>query len=101
MQKSRDQIRALQAEIIAFASRGKREDVEKTKKLLEIDFILIPGPNAELMREYGAFNYQKNRAQPSTVIVDKAGIIRWKYVGTGDKDRPSLETILSQLKLLQ
>lgn len=90
----------MQAEVIAFSSRG-REDVEKTQKLLNIDFLLVPGPHAELMKEYGAYNYQKGRAQPSTVIIDKTGVLRWKYIGASNEDRPSVETILNQLKLVQ
>ncbi len=39
-------------------------------------------------------------AIPSTFIIDKEGIIRWKYVGsTGD--RPDPETVIEQLKAIE
>ena len=40
-----------------------------------------------------------NIARPSTFIIDKNGIIRWKYIGsTGD--RPEPETVLQELKAI-
>jgi len=41
-----------------------------------------------------------NIAKPSTFIIDKDGIIRWKYVGsTGD--RPSPQIVLQELKAIE
>lgn len=41
-----------------------------------------------------------NIAIPSTFIIDKEGVIRWKYVGsTGD--RPDPETVLAELKAIE
>jgi peroxiredoxin len=90
----------LQAEVIAIASRDRR-DVEMTQKVLDLQFILVPGPNADLMKQYGAYNFQKSIALPVTFIIDKNGVVRWKYVGKNDFDRPDVKKILTELQHLQ
>lgn len=90
----------MQAEVIAIASRDRR-DVEMTQKALDLQFILVPGPNADLMKQYGAYNLQKGVALPVTFIIDKNGVVRWKYVGKNDFDRPEVRSILTELRHLQ
>ncbi|MCE9548699.1 MAG: peroxiredoxin family protein [Planctomycetia bacterium] len=46
------------------------------------------------------FGIKANRAFPSTYIFDKQGQPRFAYVGSGDADRPSIQAMLDQLKLL-
>jgi peroxiredoxin len=100
LQKNKKEIYSLNSVIAAVASAGPA-DVRKTQKSLGIDFILIPGPHRDILKTYGAFNEVKRRAQPATFIIDKAGTIRWKYIGQNDYDRPSSGQIIRQLKKLQ
>jgi len=72
-----------------------------TRKALDLEFVLVPGPNADLMKQYGAYNANKGVASPVTLIIDKNGVLRWKYVGKNDYDRPDLRDILIQLRHLQ
>ncbi|MCE9557282.1 MAG: redoxin domain-containing protein [Planctomycetes bacterium] len=46
------------------------------------------------------FGIQANRAYPSTYLFDKQGQIRFAYVGSNDADRPSIQAMLEQIKLL-
>lgn len=46
------------------------------------------------------FGIKANRAFPSTFIFDKQGQTRFAYVGSGDADRPSIQAMITQLKLL-
>jgi len=48
--------------VIAVASRDA-SDVALTKKALEIDFPLVPGPNFPIQKSYGVFN---DRTLPRT-----------------------------------
>lgn len=91
---------ALDAEVIAIAN-GNRRDTETTRKALGISFHLIPGPNRRIQQEYGVYDDLKKRLKPSTVIVDKQGFVRFKYVGRDDEDRPSLAMILGVLRELK
>lgn len=100
LQKSLSAIRDLQTEVIAVASSSPR-DVEMTQKALDVQFILIPGPNADLMKEYAAYNFQKSVALPVTIIIDKNRIVRWKYVGKNDFDRPEISKLLAELQKLK
>ncbi len=90
----------MQAEVIAFATKGRR-DVQTTRKALNLEFVLVPGPNVDIMKQYGAYNYQTQEALPVTLIIDKAGIVRWKYIGKNVYDRPGRAAILAQLQLLR
>jgi peroxiredoxin len=90
----------LQTEVIAIASRDRR-DVQKTQKVLDLEFTLVPGPNVDLMKQYGAYNFQKGVALPITLIIDKNGGVRWKYEGKNDYDRPDMKKILTELRNLQ
>lgn len=99
LQRNIKEIHGLDAEVIAVASRGKI-DVEKTKSVLNPSYILVPGPLPALMKQYGTYNDPKDVALPATMIIDKAGVLRWRYIGRADNDRPNPATIVSELRKL-
>lgn len=72
-----------------------------TQKALNLEFILVPGPNVDLMKRYEAYNHQTKQALPVTLIVDRNELVRWKYVGKDISDRPGRGEIIAQLRLLQ
>ena len=39
-------------------------------------------------------------AKPATFIIDKGGVIRWKYIGSDKTDRPSPQAVLERLRAL-
>lgn len=45
-----------------------------------------------------ALDIVDNLARPTTLILDKAGVVRWAYVGVDKDDRPSVEEILGELR---
>ncbi len=81
--------------MIAISSRGDQGDVQKTQKDLNLTFPVISG--RKISEDYKVFNTEKNWAI-ATVIIDKDGMIRYKYVGTSTTDRPSFSTIIKNLK---
>jgi peroxiredoxin len=91
---------ALDAEVIAI-SNGNRRDTENTRKALGISFHLVPGPNRQIQQEYGVYDDFKKRLKPATVIVDKQGFVRFKYVGRDDEDRPALSKVIAVLQSLK
>ena len=90
----------MDAEIVAIASRGS-SDVKATRDALGINYILIPGPLPGVMREYDVYNERVGVARPATVIVDRSGAVRWRYVGRDDNDCPRSPAVIEQLRRLQ
>ncbi len=75
--------------------------MERTRSALKITYVLVPGPIPDLLKQYGLYNEQGRRAMPATLIVDKAGIVRWRYVGHEESARPGAATIIKPLGELQ
>ena len=69
---------------------------------LGLEFPIMYDPQAEVVKEYGVFNLLNDGlATPSTFVIDTQGKIRWKYIGVNISDRPSIRSIIRQLKELQ
>ncbi|MBA3943931.1 MAG: redoxin domain-containing protein [Herpetosiphonaceae bacterium] len=48
-----------------------------------------------------AFNvFENGIALPSTFVIDKAGTLRWSYIGQNPKDRPTIATMLDQARIV-
>ena len=69
---------------------------------LGLEFPIMYDPQTDMVKEYGVFNLLNDGlATPSTFVIDTQGRIRWKYVGVGIYDRPSIRSIIRQPKELQ
>ena len=65
----------------------------------EVQFPILYNPDRSVISEYDVLDGRVAKA--STFIIDKKGVIRWKYVGSSKTDRPSPHTILQQLQALE
>ena len=97
LQSRISEIRELDAEIIAIATRGNRNNEEKTKKAFNITFTIIPGPERKTAEAFGVWNNTRQLAI-ATVIVDKSGVIRFIHEGVSDFDRPNASDVIKKLK---
>ena len=79
LQERISEIEKLNAEVIAIATAGNQQDVEKSKKSLGLTYALIPKPNGKIVEEYG-FKYDSFGAAYATIIIDKKGQVRFKSV---------------------
>ncbi|MBY8989876.1 MAG: redoxin domain-containing protein [Candidatus Lokiarchaeota archaeon] len=67
----------------------------------EVDMISDRG--AKIAKEYGVYwyapgggkDYKIKQAVPSKFLINKDGIIVWKYIGKDKTDRPSIEMMTS------
>ena len=67
----------------------------------EVDMVSDRG--AKIAKEYGVYwfapgggkEYKIKQAVPSKFLIDKDGIIVWKYIGKDKTDRPSIEMMTS------
>jgi peroxiredoxin len=96
LQEQISEIEKLNAEVIAIASKGDQQDVERSKRLLGLTFTLIPKPNKKVAEDFGVWNQSRNRAV-ATIVIDKNGRIRFKEVSNSD-DRTSASKIIRELQ---
>lgn len=67
-------------------------------------FPLLPDPNRDVIKQYGV--YQRfsldgfRIAYPSTMIVDRQGVVRYSYVGGSQFDRPDFNQVIAELEKL-
>ena len=99
MQEQISKIKNLDAEVIAISTTGNQKDVEKSKKVLEITYNLIPTPNGKIAKEYG-LRYDSFGAAYATIILDKKGQIRFKSVEEY-ATRTSASRIIKELQGIQ
>ncbi len=67
----------------------------------EFDFPLLQDRDHRVIDRYGILNPDgKGWPHPATYVIDKQGMVRWKFVEVDYKKRPSNEQILQALKKL-
>ena len=62
-------------------------------------FPILYNSDLSVIKDYGLLDGKV--ANASTFIIDKNGIIRWRYIGSSKTDRPSPETVLRKLQALE
>ena len=53
------------------------------------------------IRQYMVLHPQEGIARPSMFVVDREGMIRWRFIGMNPAERPRLETVLAELRKVQ
>jgi peroxiredoxin Q/BCP len=89
--------RGLDTEVLA-VSPDIVDEALNTSTLHKIPFKLLSDSNAAVIDEYGvkgAFNYG---AEASVFIIDKAGMVRYKYIGKVPQDIPTNEDLLKIIR---
>ena len=67
-------------------------------KPVTIDFPLLEDTNHRVIDRYGLLNPKsKGWPHPATYVIDKEGIVRWKFVEVDYKVRPTNDMILQAL----
>ena len=95
-----EEIQGLDAEVLAI-SVDDLSGAEKVVQELNIPFPVLYDPSREVPRLYGVFGLLGDKlATPSTFVVDREGVVRWKYVAGSVSDRPPSSRVLDQLAKL-
>lgn len=75
---------------------------ESIAKSLDIPFPVLYDPPANVVKQYGVFNLLGDGlATGSTFIIDKKGVIRWKYVAERYDQLPSTQDVIEQLEMIE
>ena len=72
-----------------------------TASELGITFPILSDSSRRFIRDYDVLHPQEGIARPSLFILDREGILQWRYVGQSAADRPSISIVLDQLRLMQ
>jgi peroxiredoxin len=99
LQEQLPEIIKLDAEVIAISTTGDQLDVEKSKEVLEITYILIPKPNRKIVEDYG-LKYNSSGEAYATLIIDKKGHVRFKSVEEYET-RTTTSKIIKELQVIQ
>ena len=66
--------------------------------MIGIPFPILYNKDADVVKAYGVYDLLGDGlATPSTFIIDKQGVIRWKRVGSSVGDRPPTSKVLEEL----
>ena len=67
----------------------------------EFDFPLLEDKEHRVIDRYGILNPDgKGWPHPATYVIDKQGVVRWKYIEVDYRKRPTNEQILKVLRKL-
>jgi len=65
-------------------------------------FPLLEDKNHRVIDRYGILNPEgRGWPHPATYIIDKRGVVRWKFIEVDYTKRPSNEQVLAELKKLK
>ena len=100
MQNDYDTFKGLDTKILAI-STDRLTGAERVVDYLDLEFPILFDPDAKVVDSYGVYNLLgDNLATPSTFVIDKTGMVRWKYIGRNIYDRPSNQEIIARLEAL-
>ena len=64
-----------------------------------IEFQLLADPDNAVIDRYGVYNPDDSRQRaiphPTTLVIDKEGVVRWKFIEIDFRIRPTNEDILA------
>jgi peroxiredoxin len=65
----------------------------------EFDFPMLEDKDHKVIDRYGLLNPEvKGMPHPATYVIDKQGVVRWKFVETDYTKRPTNEQILEAVR---
>jgi peroxiredoxin len=68
---------------------------------LRIDYTLLSDPGAAVINRYGLFNQDDSQGRaiphPTTYVIDRNGVVRWKMTEVNYRIRPENTDILAAL----
>lgn len=82
---------------------NSKKFVQKLKERFagDLDFPLLEDKNHKVIDRYGILNpASKGWPHPTTYVIDKQGVVRWRFIETDYRKRPSNDQILEALRKL-
>lgn len=99
MLKQNDTVEILAVSIDSHDLSRKLVSRLKEKFPGDYNFPFLEDKNHKVIDRYGIFNPDgKGWPHPATYVIDKQGIVRWKFIEVDYRKRPTSVQILSELK---
>lgn len=78
------------------------DSLQQLHKQMALPFALASDPGHQVIDRYAGIEVKgspesKPHARPAVFVIDRAGIVRWSYVGKSPVDRPETIAILDAL----
>ena len=76
---------------------------DKLKDKPGFNFPLLSDADHRVIDRYGLLNDKSRRPipHPATYVIDRKGVIQWKFIEVDYKIRPSNEDVLTQVKKIE
>jgi len=93
-----------------FESAGARiaglsvDPVDESQELAnnhKLGFPIISDTSGDTVKAYGVWHADKKISLPAVFVIDRAGVIRWRYVSKSVGDRPEEDDVLAEVKKLR
>ena len=99
-----DQRTATEILLVSVDDREKQQmmlDRVRNDYEVELDMTLLSDPDHAVIDRYGIYNDNEARSRPvphpTTIIIDREGIMRWRYTEIDYRTRPTNEEIVQAL----
>lgn len=99
-----------ETEIVALASDDPTDLQRMVDRVAEeydrqLDMVFVSDPDALVINRYGLYNQDDPRGRaiphPTTYVIDKEGVVRWKMTEVNYRIRPTNEDILAALSEIE
>jgi peroxiredoxin len=91
------EIQKLGAEVYALTA-DSLESVARAITEWKLTFIVIADPSRDTPRRYGLVTPQDQSAMPATFVIDRQGLVRYRYIGASAADRPDVREVLDAVR---
>lgn len=68
---------------------------------MKLTYPVVSDMYKNIIRQYGVLHPTEQIARPAAFIIDRQGKMRWSYMGVDASDRPTIDTILRELRALK
>src|SRR5262245_31787061 len=98
-----DELKKRGGRMVAISS----DNVSNSKKVadnLKLPFDMLSDSDLKTIRTYGLFFHEPHVnidcALPAHFLIDKDGVIRWRYISPRSNDRPDPQAVISEIAKL-
>ena len=96
-----DKLKGYDAEVVLISPSDEKKTKEflkiaEDKLSLKIPFPVLIDSERQVVKVYGVLG---DKAIPSTFVIDKKGVLRFKYIGQDATDRPPTEHLIEMLEI--
>jgi peroxiredoxin len=89
--------------LVAIAA-DKVSDSRRVAERLALPFDVLSDADLKVIREYGLFFHEPHVnldcALPAHFLIDKSGVIRWRYISPRSNERPDPQAVIEEIKKL-